>query len=230
MPSIGIFGAGMIGGAIAMRLGAKGIAATIANSRGPETLHDLVARAGPSISAATREEAASKDIVFLSVNWPGLQGALAGLPAWNGRILVDTNNPMQRPPLPPIDVAGRASTSLVEEWAPGARVVKAFNHHYYTNLEKAPDAEGGRRVLFYAGDDQAAKAEIARLIARLGFFGIDLGDVEHGSRPFQSPGGPLIAHDFVKFGRGGRWTGRSTSIRPSTSAASVCRTASRWPR
>lgn len=198
MPSIGIIGAGHIGGAIAIRLGANGIAATIANSRGPETLADLVTKAGPSIVAGTREEAASKDIVFLSVNWPKVQGALEGLPDWNGRILIDTNNNMQKPPLPPIDIGGRASTAMVQEWAPGARVVKAFNHHYFKNLERAPDAEGGRRVLFYAGDDKAAKAEVAGLIEQLGFFGLDLGDVEHGSRLFQSPGGPLIAHDLVK--------------------------------
>ena len=189
MTSIGIIGAGMIGGAIAQRLGAKGILATIANSRGPETLADLVAKAGPSITAGTRAEAASKDIVFLSVNWPKVQGALEGLPAWNSRILIDTNNNMQKPPLPPIDIGGRASTAIVQEWAPGARVVKAFNHHYFKNLQKAPDTEGGRRVLFYAGDDEAAKAEVGKLIDRLGFFGLDLGDVEHGSRLFQSPGG-----------------------------------------
>jgi 8-hydroxy-5-deazaflavin:NADPH oxidoreductase len=200
MTTIGIIGAGHIGGAIAMRLGAKGIAATISNSRGPETLDDLLAKAGPSIVAGTREEAASKDIVFVAVNWPKLREALTGLPAWNGRILIDTNNPMQRPPLPPIDVAGRASTAMVGEWAPGARVVKAFNHHFHMNLAKDPAAEGGRRVLFYAGDDESAKVEVADLIGRLGFFGIDLGEVEHGSRLFQSPGGPLIAHDLVAFG------------------------------
>lgn len=197
MHSIGIIGAGMIGGAIAQRLGAKGIAATIANSRGPKTLADLVKKAGPSITAGAREQAAIKDIVFVAVNWPRLQGALAGID-WNGRILIDTNNNMQRPPLPPIDIGGRASTAIVQEWAPRARVVKAFNHHYFMNLEKAPDADGGRRVLFYAGDDEAAKAEVAKLIEQLGFFGVDLGDVEHGSRLFQSPGGPLIAHDLVK--------------------------------
>ncbi|WP_295520072.1 NADPH-dependent F420 reductase [uncultured Stenotrophomonas sp.] len=200
MQSIGIIGAGYIGGAIAARLAAKGIAATIANSRGPQTLSEIIARTGPSIVAGTREQAASKDIVFLAVNWPKVEAALAGLPDWNGRILIDTNNPMQRPPLPPIDVAGRASTAIVQEWAPGARVVKAFNHHYFKNLEKDPGEAGGRRVLFYAGDNEAAKIDVAALIERLGFFGIDMGDVEHGSRLFQSPGGPLIAHDLVKIG------------------------------
>lgn len=199
MPSIGIIGAGYIGGAIALRLGARGIAATIANSRGPDSLSELVAKAGASITAGTREEAASKDIVFVSVNWPKLQEALNDLPAWNGRILIDTNNPMLRPPLPPIDIAGRASTEIVEQWAPGARVVKAFNHHFYKNLEKAPDAEGGRRVMFFAGDDASAKAAVAQLIDRLGYFGLDLGNISEGSRLFQAPGGPLIAHDFVKF-------------------------------
>lgn len=200
MTSIGIIGAGMIGGAIAMRIGAKGIAATIANSHAPETLRDLVAKAGPTISAGTREDAASKDIVFVAVTWPKLQAALAGLPAWNGRILIDTNNPIQRPPLPPIDIGGRASSAVVATWAPGARVVKAFNHHMYMNLEKDPAAEGGRRVLFYAGEDQAAKADVAKLIEQLGFFGIEMGDIEHGSRLFQPPDGPLIAHDLVKIG------------------------------
>lgn len=51
-----------------------------------------------------------------------------------------------------------------------------------------------------AGDDAAAKAEIAALIERLGFFGVDMGDIETGSRTFQSPGGPLIAHNLVKIG------------------------------
>ncbi|MGF7055359.1 putative dinucleotide-binding enzyme [Bosea sp. OAE752] len=37
---------------------------------------------------------------------------------------------MQRVPLPPIDIGERASTSIVAEWAPGARIVKAFNHHF----------------------------------------------------------------------------------------------------
>ncbi len=199
MKSIGIIGAGQIGGAIAVRLGAKGIAATIANSRGPETLGEVVARAGSSITAGTRQEAASKDMVFVAVNWPKLQGALAGLPDWNGRILVDTNNPMQRPPLPPIDIEGRASSAIVQGWAPGARVVKAYNHHFFANLRKDPAREGGRRVLFIAGDDAAAKPEVAQRSDALGFFVIDLGDIEHGSRLFQSPGGPLIAHDLVQY-------------------------------
>lgn len=200
MHTIGIIGAGQIGGAIARRLAAYGLEATISNSRGPETLNDLVAEIGPTITAGTREDAAAKDIVFVSVNWPKLPGALAGLPDFNGRIVVDTNNPMQRPPLPPIDVGGRASSAIFAQMVPGARVVKAFNHHFERNMASDPARDGGKRVLFYAGDDADAKATIAALIEQIGFFGIDMGDIETGSRTFQSPGGPLIAHNLVKVG------------------------------
>ncbi len=46
MPSIGIIGAGQISAAIATALARRGIPATIANSRGPESLADTVAALG----------------------------------------------------------------------------------------------------------------------------------------------------------------------------------------
>lgn len=78
--------------------------------------------------------------------------------------------------------------------------MKAFNHVPAFNLEADPGSEGGRRVLFYAGYDEPAKKSVATLIDLLGFFGVDLGDLKHGSRLFQTPDGPLIAHDLVKIG------------------------------
>ena len=84
--------------------------------------------------------------------------------------------------------------------ARGARVVKAFNHLPAPVLAADPRAEGGRRVLFYSGDDKLAKAEVAALIDRLGFFGIDLGRLSVGAELLQFPGGPLPALNLVKFG------------------------------
>ena len=115
-------------------------------------------------------------------------------------ILIDTNNPIITMDVPFIDIQGRTTSAVVQERAPGARVVKAFNHVPAFNLEADPGSEGGRRVLFYTGDDEPAKKSVATLIDLLGFFGIDLGDLEQGSRLFQTPDGPLIAHDFVKIG------------------------------
>jgi predicted dinucleotide-binding enzyme len=55
-------------------------------------------------------------------------------------------------------------------------------------------------VLFYSGDDTAAKAEIAVLIERLGFSGIDLGSLQVGGRLAQFPGGPLPNQNLIKIG------------------------------
>lgn len=62
-----------------------------------------------------------------------------------------------------------------------------------------PTGEGGRRVLFYSGDDAAAKADVGALIERLGFFGIDLGALAIGGKLVQFPVGPLSALNLVKF-------------------------------
>src|SRR5258708_12820742 len=126
--TIGIIGSGAIGTAFARTLARAGIEATISNSRGPETLQELVREFGPSIKAGTRDEAARADIVLIAVNWTKLPAALAGLPDWNGRIVVDANNPIEPPLFKPFDLKGPVSVEVVADLVPGARVVKTFNH------------------------------------------------------------------------------------------------------
>jgi 8-hydroxy-5-deazaflavin:NADPH oxidoreductase len=199
MKSIGILGAGNIGQAFARALARNGISATIANSRGPETLATIVGELGPAIKAGTREEAASKDLVLVAINWSKLPGALAGLPNFDGRIVMDANNSIDGPLFKPAELNGRTSSEVFTGFVPGARVVKAFNHLQPHLLSGDPHAEGGRRVLFYSGDDGAAKAEVRALIDRLGFSGIDLGPLAMGARLVQFPGGPLPALNLVQF-------------------------------
>lgn len=196
-PSIGIIGAGQIGMALAHVLARHSIAATLANSRGPDSLRDQLARLGPSISAGTREQAAARDIVFVAVNWTKLPHALAGLPPFDGRIVIDANNPIEAPLLKPVPLDGRSSSEVFADLVPGARVVKAFNHLTPQLLTSNPSAEGGRRVLFYAGNDERAKTQVAALIDAIGFAGIDLGALATGGRLTQFPGGPLPALNVV---------------------------------
>lgn len=198
--SIGIIGAGNIGSAFARALARNGIAATIANSRGPETLGELTAELAPHITAGTIEEAAKADIVLIAVPWSKLPAALSGLPDWAGRIVIDANNPIEAPLFKPAELGGRLSSEIVAGLVPGARLVKAFNHLLANLVSADPKAEGGNRVLFYSGDDAQAKAEVGALITRLGFAGIDLGTLKVGGSLTQFPGGPLPAINFVKFG------------------------------
>lgn len=199
MNTIGILGAGAIGSAFARALARQGIPAVIANSRGPESLQELVREFGPSIRAGTREEAAAQDIVLVAVNWSKLPAALAGLPDFGGRIVIDANNPIEAPLFRPVELHGRASSEVFAELVPGARVVKAFNHLQPQLVSGAPGAEGGRRVLFLSGDDARARAAVGALIEQLGFFAIDLGPLAIGARLVQFPGGPLPALNLVRF-------------------------------
>lgn len=199
MIKIGIIGAGAIGSAFARALSRKGIEIVIANSRGPETLASLVEELGPTARAGTREEAAAQAIVLVAVNWSKLPTALAGLPNFDGRIVIDANNSIEAPSFKAVDLHGLTSSEVFAEWVPGARVVKAFNHLAARLLESDPAAEGGQRVLFVSGDDAEAKAQVSALIEKLGFFGIDLGELSVGAKLAQFPGGPLPTLNLVKF-------------------------------
>nr|WP_315400699.1 NADPH-dependent F420 reductase [uncultured Duganella sp.] len=197
--NISIIGAGAIGSAIARSLSRVGIAATIANSRGPQSLAALHAEL-PGIRPVAIEEAAKADVVFLAVQWSRIADAVRDLPAWNGRIVVDANNAIEAPSFKAVDLGGRASSLVLAELLPGARVVKGFNHLQAALLQSDPQAEGGRRVLFYSGDDADARHTVGQLIERLGFAGVDLGTLDGGGRLAQFPGGPLPVLNLVKFG------------------------------
>lgn len=196
--SIGIIGAGAIGSAIARILSKAGIHAMIANRRGPESLVALAEELG--VRPVSVAEAAQADIVFLAVNWSSIPDAVGPLGPWDGRIVIDANNAVEAPPFRAVELHGRASSAVLAELLPGARVVKAFNHLAASILASDPQAEGGRRALFYAGDDADAKTVVGDLIQQLGFAGIDLGTLEGGGRLAQFPGGPLPLLNLVRFG------------------------------
>jgi predicted dinucleotide-binding enzyme len=197
--TIGIVGAGSIGAALARHLARANLAAILANHRGPESLAELVADIGGPIRAGTREEAAAQDMVIVAVNWPRLPDALGGLPDFAGRIVIDANNPLVPPDFHPADLGDRLSSEVFTDYAPGARVVKAFNHLAAAVLAEDPHVAGGRRALFFAGADASAKAEVGKLIDRLGFSGIDLGSLNEGGRAISVPGGGLTIQNLVRF-------------------------------
>jgi predicted dinucleotide-binding enzyme len=212
--TIGITGAGALGSNAARLLAKSGISATIANSRGPQSLARLVVVLGPSVKAGAVEEAASADMVLVAVRWLDLEKALGGLPAWNDRIVIDGTNPVAfldpdspdaKDPTNPlaaygikaIDLGGKHSSQVVRAFVPGARVVKAFNH-LDANLLPEPTTSGGQRVMFYSGDDANAKAEVRKLLERTGYFPVDLGVLDVGGPLASPPFGSLATINFVK--------------------------------
>jgi predicted dinucleotide-binding enzyme len=114
--------------------------------------------------------------------------------------VIDANNPIEPPTFQPADLHGRLSTEIVTDYVPGARVVKVFNHLPAATLAEDPHAAGGKRVLFFTGSDAPAKAEVADLIEKIGFHGIDLGLLKEGGRAISVPGGALMVQNLVRLG------------------------------
>jgi predicted dinucleotide-binding enzyme len=195
---IGIIGAGGIGQAFAGHAAKAGYELIVSNSRGPASLTDVMSRLGPRATAGTRQEAAQADLVFLSVNWEHVPAALSGLPAWNGRILIDATNPVVQPGFRLAELNGSTSSEIVASLAPGARVVKTANTLVRAVLAADPRQAGGRRVLFVSGNDHAAKEEVKIILEKVGFATIDLGTLAVGAPLQQFPGGPLPTLNLIK--------------------------------
>jgi hypothetical protein len=88
---IGIIGAGNIGGTLARILTDAGHQVALSNSRGPETLQDVVSELGEEAQAMTVEEAAAwGDIVAEAIPF----GHVDSLPAdaLDGKILISASN------------------------------------------------------------------------------------------------------------------------------------------
>jgi 8-hydroxy-5-deazaflavin:NADPH oxidoreductase len=196
----GTIGAGAIGQALARHVVKAGYPVTLSNSRGPQTLTDVVADIGPLASAGTVAQAAEADIVFLATHWSVVPDVLDALPNWNGRILVDTTNTLEivgGAPVP-VDIGDQTGSEIVAAHAPGARVVKAFNTLYAKYIEPDPRHDAGRQVIFYAGDDIDAKATIGAILDEFGFAPVDIGPLHEGGLLMQVNGGPLSGLHLLK--------------------------------
>ena len=194
---VGIIGAGHIGQAFARVVVRAGRGVVIANSRGPESLTDVVDALGTKISAGTIDQAAMCPLVVIAVPWSSVPAAVEGVD-WGGQVVVDATNALLFPDLRPADLGGRTSSEIVAELVGGAPLVKAGNTLPAEVLGADPHDGGGRRVIFMSGDDGGAKASVAGLFEAGGFWPIDLGDLATGGRTQQAPGGALAGHNLVR--------------------------------
>lgn len=189
--TLGFLGAGRLAQMLAPKAIAKGWRVILSNSRGPETLADLVASLGPKASAAEpRDMVSQSDIIVLATRWPQVAAATAGLP-WAGKTVIDaTNNRLGPKPEDVIDIGDAISSEIVSEYVQGAALVKAFNHEPIPVFDKSLPATGDANVLFLAGADQRAKDGVAALMRDLGAAPIDLGPINKGGLQI-AMGGPL---------------------------------------
>jgi len=185
MTTLGLIGAGHIGSQIA-RLGvAHGYGVVISNSRGPETLADLVAELGPKARAATALDAAKGgDIVVVTI--PLKNYRTVPVEPLAGKIVIDTNNyyPQRDGQIPELDNESTTTAELLQAHLPKSKVVKAFNHIYAAQLTThgQPAGTPNRRALVIAGNDADAKAAVTKMLDAFGFDTVDAGPLAEGWR------------------------------------------------
>ena len=185
---IGIIGAGMIGGTATKLFVEAGHEVVISNSRGTAGQSPLVQGAGPSVRAASVEEAASFGEVIL-VAIPFGQYKTLPVNTLKGKVVIDSMNYYpQRDGH--IDFNELTTSEIVAQYLTGAKLVKAFNTMYYQTLaaegrQQTPTDQ--RLVIFLAGDEPDAKETVGRLINEIGFAPLDTGSLREGGRK-QQPG------------------------------------------
>jgi hypothetical protein len=185
MKTIGFIGAGHIGSQVARLAIASGYDVVISNSRGPETLADLVHELGPRARAATAADAAAAgDLVVVSVPLKNYRDVPVAPLA--GKIVIDTNNyyPQRDGQIPELDNESTTTAELLQAHLPTSKVVKAFNHIYASQLttDGQPAGSANRRALVIAGDDPSAKATVTHLLDQFGFDTVDAGPLAEGWR------------------------------------------------
>jgi predicted dinucleotide-binding enzyme len=185
MPTIGLIGAGHIGSQVARLAVRSGYDVVVSNSRGPETLADLINELGSKARAATPLEAAKAgDIVVVTV--PLKNYRQVPVEPLAGKVVIDTNNyyPQRDGHIPELDNESTTTSELLQAHLPTSKVVKGFNHIYAEQLttDGRPAGTPNRRALVIAGDDGAAKATVTRLLDQFGFDTVDAGPLKEGWR------------------------------------------------
>ena len=189
---IGIIGSGKIGGTVAKLFLNAGHEIAVSNARGPQSLQLFVESLGPGAKAMTVEDSiAFGDVILLAIPWRKRE-ELRSLPSelFKNKIVIDATNPYSEN-FEVIDLENRTSSEEVAKQVPSIHFVKAFNTMYFETLRDGGRPSGeDRLVLFIAGDDIHAKAEVSKLIEDIGFIAVDTGSLREGGRK-QQPGSPL---------------------------------------
>jgi predicted dinucleotide-binding enzyme len=198
--NVGFIGSGPLTQALAPHLVAAQIPVLISNSRGPDSLGELVTSLGGSAQAVTVEQAAKADLVILALPFLRVPELAEVIPDWRGRIVVDATN--QFAEYAPayrgyVDLGEETGSEWVARHLPGATIIKAFNAMYASYLAADPRHPEGRQVVFYAGDDSTACADFDELISRLGFAPVRVGGLCDGGRLMQL-GGPLSTLHVIR--------------------------------
>ncbi len=177
---VGIIGSGTVGQHLGAGFVKHGHEVWV-GTREPAKLADWAAQLGPKVHVVGNAEAARQgELLVVATLFSGTEAALksAGPEHFKGKVVIDATNPLRFAENTPPTLSLGFDTSAgeqVQQWLPGARVVKAYNT-VGAPLMVDPTFQGGLKGdMFIAGDDAAAKDQVADLVRRFGWEVLDVG-------------------------------------------------------
>jgi 8-hydroxy-5-deazaflavin:NADPH oxidoreductase len=220
MATIGFIGSGRIGSTVARLSVAAGHMVVLSNSRGPDTLKDLVAELGRMARAESVDDTAEAgDLVVVATPL----AAIRHLPVRPvvDKAVIDANNyyAQRDGHIADLDSGQVTSSELLQRHVPGASVVKAFNNIYYKHLANLarPAGDPTRSSLPIAGDNQQALTAVSQFLDSIGYHAVEYGLLPESWR--QQPGQPAYGTPYGPYDNEAGRPANEGTIRAALDAA-----------
>ncbi|MGW9111749.1 NADPH-dependent F420 reductase [Microbacterium sp. NPDC055683] len=138
----------------------------------------VLADGGSSVEYIGKDAAVAVagDIVILAVPYAAVDAIVASYgPQLEGKVVVDITNPLDFETFDSLVVpVGSSAAAEIQAKLPGARVLKAFNTTFAATLA-AKTVGGLPTTVLVAGDDAAAKEQLAAAVTAGGVSAVDAG-------------------------------------------------------
>lgn len=175
--TIAIIGTGDLGDSFGPRFSSLGYR-VVYGSRNPDSdrVRELLKRTGNGATAEDQKEASRQgDIVLLAIPWPAMETVARNLGDLDGKIIIDVSFPWTQGEDGYPDIAVETSSAeMIQDWNPGAKVVKALATMGSLIIDD-PMAAGGVITIPLASNHRDAKERVAGLVAELGLDPVDFG-------------------------------------------------------
>ena len=176
--TVSFIGIGNVGFALANNLQKKGYEIIVAsnNTNSNSVIKALEKNSNFKVQPI-QEAITNSEVVFLATPFMVSESLLKGLD-FQGKPLVDCTNPVGAVISHGLD-SKTSGSEKIQEWAPTAKVVKAFTIYGFENFSDPSYLDSQQTpVMLFSGNDVDAKQQVAAIIEQSGFYPKDVGTLD----------------------------------------------------